>query len=69
MREQMAFSGLIVNRVHDRGLDGHTPEQVTQLLSTELGASLAARVAGNLADFDVLAKRDRESVAELSRAA
>jgi anion-transporting ArsA/GET3 family ATPase len=65
--EQMAISGLIVNRVHDRGLDGHTQEQVTQLLSAELGASLAARVAGNLADFDVLAKRDRESVAELSR--
>jgi anion-transporting ArsA/GET3 family ATPase len=65
--EQMAFSGLIVNRVHDRGLDGYTPEQVTQLLSAELGASLAARVAGNLADFDVLARRDRASVAELSR--
>lgn len=65
--EQMAFSGLIVNRVHDRGLDGYTPEQVTRLLSAELGASLAARVAGNLADFDVLATRDRASVAELSR--
>lgn len=67
MRKQMAFSGLIVNRVHDRGLDGHTPEQITQLLSVELGASLAARVAGNLADFDVLATRDRASVAELSQ--
>ncbi len=66
--EQMAFSGLIVNRVHDHGLDGHTPEQLTQLLSAELGASLAARVARNLADFDVLATRDRSSVAELSRA-
>jgi anion-transporting ArsA/GET3 family ATPase len=65
--EQMAFSGLIVNRVHDRGLDGHTSEQVTQLFSSELGASLAARVAGNLADFDVLATRDRASVAELSQ--
>ena len=65
--EQMAFSGLIVNRVHDRDLDGHTPEQVTRLLSRELGATLAARVAGNLADFDVLATRDRASVAELSR--
>jgi anion-transporting ArsA/GET3 family ATPase len=67
MREQMGFNGLVVNRVHDHGLDGHTPEQLTQLLSTELGATLAARVARNLADFDVLATRDRASVAELSR--
>lgn len=66
-REQMGFAGLVVNRVHDRGLDGHTPEQLTRLLSAKLGASLAARVAGNLADFDVLAKRDRLSVAELSK--
>jgi anion-transporting ArsA/GET3 family ATPase len=66
VREQMGFNCLVVNRVHDRGLDGHTPEQVTRLLSAELGASLAARVASNLADFDVLVKRDRESVAGLS---
>ncbi|HEY3970422.1 MAG TPA: ArsA-related P-loop ATPase [Solirubrobacteraceae bacterium] len=67
LREQMAFSGLIVNRVHNRGLDGHTPEQVTQLLSAKLEASLAGRVARNLADFDVLATRDRASIAELSQ--
>ncbi len=65
---QMGFAGLIVNRFHDQGLDGHTPEEVAQQLSGELGATLAARVARNLADFDVLARRDRESVAELSRA-
>ncbi|HEY5287275.1 MAG TPA: ArsA-related P-loop ATPase [Solirubrobacteraceae bacterium] len=65
--EQMAFSSLIVNRVHDCGLDGHTPEQVTQLLSPELGTSLAVRVTRNLADFDVLATRDRASVCELSQ--
>jgi anion-transporting ArsA/GET3 family ATPase len=67
IREQMGFDGLIVNRVHDRGLDGHTPEQLAQLLSAELGASLATRVAGNLADFDVLTRRDRASVAKLSK--
>ncbi|HXC23388.1 MAG TPA: ArsA-related P-loop ATPase, partial [Solirubrobacteraceae bacterium] len=66
MREKMGLSGLIVNRVHDRGLDGHTPEQLAELLAGELGTSLAARVAGNLADFDVLARRDRQSVAKLS---
>jgi anion-transporting ArsA/GET3 family ATPase len=67
VREQMGFNGLVVNRVHDRDLDGHTAEQLTQLLSAELGTSLAARVAGNLADFDVLATRDRASVTELSQ--
>ncbi len=65
-REKMEFAGLIVNRFHDRGLDGHTTEQVAQMFSAELGAPLAARVAGNLADFDVLASRDSKSVAELS---
>lgn len=64
---QMGFAGLIVNRFHDQHLDGHTPEDVTRLLSGKLGETLAARVARNLADFDVLARRDRESVAELSR--
>lgn len=67
-REKMSFDGLIVNRVHDRGLDGHTPEQVTGLLSERLGAKLAARVAENLADFDVLARRDHDTVARLSEA-
>ena len=64
---RMQFAGLIVNRYHDHGLDGHTREQVARLLSEKLGAALAARVAGNLADFDVLARRDRANVAQLSR--
>jgi anion-transporting ArsA/GET3 family ATPase len=67
-KEKMEFAGLIVNRFHDQGLDGHTPEDVAQLLSGKLGATLATRVADNLADFDVLARRDRESVAMLSKA-
>jgi len=64
----MGFDGLIVNRFHDRGLDGHTPADVAQMFAEELGDTLAARVAGNLADFDVLARRDRRSVEELSKA-
>ncbi len=64
----MGFAGLIVNRFHDQGLDGHTREDVARLLADELGTTLAARVAHNLADFDVLARRDRASVDELSRA-
>jgi hypothetical protein len=41
---------------------------VGELLAPELGADLAARVASNLADFDVLARRDRETIARLSAA-
>jgi anion-transporting ArsA/GET3 family ATPase len=65
---EMGFAGLIVNRFQEHGLDGHPPEEVERLLSAQLGAALAGRVAGNLADFDVLARRDRESVATLSEA-
>jgi anion-transporting ArsA/GET3 family ATPase len=67
-RERMGLAGLIVNRFHDHGLDGHAPEEVAQLLSARLGAALATRVADNLADFDVLARRDRESVEALAKA-
>jgi anion-transporting ArsA/GET3 family ATPase len=67
-RAKMPIAGLIVNRFHDLGLEKNTVQAVTRLLSEELGVKLAERLAGNLADFDVLAKRDRESVAELARA-
>jgi anion-transporting ArsA/GET3 family ATPase len=71
--EQLAAAGmtraaLVVNRVHRDGLEGHSPEQVQALLADELGERLAARVAFNLADFDVLVRRDRETVERLSRA-
>jgi anion-transporting ArsA/GET3 family ATPase len=66
-REQMCFSGLIVNRFHDQGLNGHTTEEVARLLAPQLDSTLATRVAANLADFDILARRDRESVRTLSR--
>jgi anion-transporting ArsA/GET3 family ATPase len=67
-RETMNFTGLIVNHVEEHGLEGHTPGDVAQLLSPRLGVALAARVADNLADYDVLVKRDRESVRQLARA-
>jgi anion-transporting ArsA/GET3 family ATPase len=71
LSEQLARAGmpggeLIVNRVHSDGLDGHSAGEVAQLLTPELGSELAARVASNLADFDVLAQRDRETIARLS---
>jgi anion-transporting ArsA/GET3 family ATPase len=63
----MEPAALVVNRVHSDGLEGHLPEQLFELLQDELGEGLARRVAHNLADFDVLARRDRATVANLAR--
>jgi len=62
----MSLGELIVNRVHFDGLGGHSPEHVRGLLAPALGAALAGRVASNLADYDVLARRDRETIAALA---
>jgi anion-transporting ArsA/GET3 family ATPase len=62
----MSRGGLIVNRVHFEGLGDNSAEQVQALLTGDLGERLAKRVAGNLADFDVLVRRDRNTVARLS---
>jgi anion-transporting ArsA/GET3 family ATPase len=66
-RADLHRGALIVNRVHTLGLHGHTVAEVQQLLAQELGSELARRVASNLADFDVLSERDRESVTALER--
>jgi anion-transporting ArsA/GET3 family ATPase len=63
----MSRGGLIVNRVHFDGLGDSSVEQVQALLAPDLGERLARRVAGNLADFDVLVQRDRKTVLRLSR--
>jgi anion-transporting ArsA/GET3 family ATPase len=57
---------LVVNRVHFDGLDGNDPEQLADMLAEDLGADLARRVASNLADFDVLVRRDEETISELT---
>jgi anion-transporting ArsA/GET3 family ATPase len=62
----MSRGGLIVNRVHFDGLSGHSLSDAKALLEPALGAGLAARMAANLADFDVLARRDRDTIARLS---
>ncbi len=62
----MSLSELIVNRVHRDGLGGHSAAEVAALLTPELGDRLAARVAANLADFDVLVQRDHETIARLA---
>jgi anion-transporting ArsA/GET3 family ATPase len=64
---KMMRDGVIVNRVHLHGLDGHSAEEVQAALAGELGESLARRAAGNLADFDVLVNRDRDTIARLRR--
>jgi anion-transporting ArsA/GET3 family ATPase len=71
--EQLARSGmpppmLIVNRVHEDGLGGRSPEEAEELLSGRLERDLAGRVARNLADFDVLARRDSETIAAITSA-
>ncbi len=60
---------LVVNRVHLDGLHGSSAEQVAAKLEPDLGAELARRVASNLADFDVLARRDAQTVEELAELA
>jgi anion-transporting ArsA/GET3 family ATPase len=64
----MPLGELIVNRAHTNGLHGFATAEVAELLAPALGERLAARVAGNLADFDVLARRDQETVAHLAEA-
>jgi anion-transporting ArsA/GET3 family ATPase len=64
----MPLGELIVNRVHTYGLHGFSAQEVVSLLEPALGERLAAGVAANLADFDVLARRDRETIARLSQA-
>jgi anion-transporting ArsA/GET3 family ATPase len=63
----LSHGELIVNRVYSGdGLGGHSPQEVQALLAPALGGGLATRVAHNLADFDVLVKRDSETIARLS---
>jgi anion-transporting ArsA/GET3 family ATPase len=64
----MPHGELIVNRAHTYGLEGFAATEVAELLAPALGERLATRVAGNLADFDVLAHRDQQTIARLSQA-
>ncbi|HUN77512.1 MAG TPA: ArsA-related P-loop ATPase [Solirubrobacteraceae bacterium] len=65
---ELRRAAVIVNRVHEEGLHGHSEAEVREILAAELGEPLAGRVAANLADFDVLASRDAASVARLREA-
>jgi anion-transporting ArsA/GET3 family ATPase len=65
----MPFGGLVVNRVHPLA-DGDASDDVDEAaLAAELGGDtvLARKVARTLREFRVLAHRDSESVARLTR--
>jgi anion-transporting ArsA/GET3 family ATPase len=66
-RARMHRAALIVNRVNLESLEGRAPETVAAALANQLGERLAGRVADNLADFDLLARRDAATVRELAR--
>ncbi len=63
---EMALGELIVNRMHEHGLEGHSAEDVARALAPDLGEGLAGRVASNLADYDVLVRGDMDTIARLS---
>jgi anion-transporting ArsA/GET3 family ATPase len=63
----MSLGELIVNRVHEHGLEGHSSTEAARLLAPALGDGLAGRVASNLADYDVLVQRDKNTISGLSR--
>jgi anion-transporting ArsA/GET3 family ATPase len=63
----MPVGELIVNRVHADGLHGRSTREATEVLAPALGEQLAKRVAGNLADFDVLVRRDHETIERLAQ--
>jgi anion-transporting ArsA/GET3 family ATPase len=64
----LPFAGVIVNRVHHDLLGGSEPEDVRPALRRTLGADLASRVAENLRDYHLLARRDDLNVDRLAAA-
>jgi len=64
--KRMRRGAIVFNRVDRLGLRGHAAADVRDELAPLAGARLAARAAANLADFDVLATRDRDTIAEVT---
>ena len=61
----LPFAGVIVNRVHHDLLAEGDVERVRSSLAAPLGDDLAGRVADNLADYHVLARRDTRGLQRL----
>ena len=63
---RMPFGGVIVNRVHHDEAPDAEPEEVATTLEDELGPKLAAKVAENFRDYQVLARRDEANIGRLA---
>ena len=65
----MPFGGLVINRVHPLAAGQESDEADEAALAAELGGdvALARKVARTLREFRVLAHRDSESIARLTR--
>jgi anion-transporting ArsA/GET3 family ATPase len=64
---RMPFGGVVVNRVHHDEAPEADPDQMAAALADELGPRLAERVAENLRDYQVLARRDTANIEHLAR--
>jgi anion-transporting ArsA/GET3 family ATPase len=63
---RMPFGGVLVNRVHHDEAADADPEEVAAALEGELGPKLAAKVAENFRDYQVLARRDHANIERLA---
>jgi anion-transporting ArsA/GET3 family ATPase len=63
---RMPFGGVIVNRVHHDEAPDADPDEVASALEDELGPKLAAKVAENFRDYQVLARRDQANIERLA---
>jgi anion-transporting ArsA/GET3 family ATPase len=63
---RMPFGGVLVNRVHHDEAADADPEEVAAALEGELGPKLAAKVAENFGDYQVLARRDHANIERLA---
>ncbi|MDX6699157.1 MAG: hypothetical protein QOE65_2554 [Solirubrobacteraceae bacterium] len=64
---EMPFGGVIVNRVHHDEAPDADPDEVADLLDDELSPALARKVADNLRDYQLLARRDAENIEHLAQ--
>jgi anion-transporting ArsA/GET3 family ATPase len=63
----MPFGGVIVNRVHHDEAPDADPDEVADLLDDELSPALARKVADNLRDYQLLARRDAANIEHLAQ--
>ncbi len=63
---RMPFGGVLVNRVHHDEAPDADPEKVAGALEGDLGPKLAAKVAENFRDYQVLARRDHANIERLA---